>query len=406
MIKKKIIYVSAIILAILYIFIGNKIVTGTDNKVSALDTEYTKAKVTKILSIEESVAQAGNTEKDKDILITFEAKILSKENKGKIIKSEQRILYPNAENLIQLKVGDNILIVDAYQDSEGNTEWKYVDRERITPVIFLGVVFILLLIIFGKSKGLNTILALCFIVLSIFTVFIPSILAGFNVYLMAVITCVFIVLTTSIIVYGINDKSIATVFGCLGGMIISLLLLLFMDSIIHLTGYTSEESMFLILLDLDNPINLKAIVFASIIVGAIGAIMDISIDIASSLKEIANKITKPTFGEIVKSGITIGRDIIATMTNTLVLAYIGSSLSSVVLIVAYDTSLINLFNKEAIIIEILQALIGSLGLLFTIPFTSIICGIMYSHRGIKEEIEGIKYHIKNRILKRGKITNE
>lgn len=406
MLKKKVMYLVTIVLAILYIFFGNRIVSDRTNKVSSMDIEYTKAKVTKILNVEKSIAQAGNSEKDKDITITFKAKIISKEHKGEIIESEQRILYPNAENAVELKVGDRILIVDAYQDIEGNTEWKYVDRERITPVLFLGIIFTLLLIIFGRTKGLNTIIALCFIVLSIFTVFIPSILAGFNVYLMAIITCVFIVLITSIIVYGINDKSIATVLGCFGGMIISLILLLIMDSIVHLTGYTSEEAMFLMLLDLENPVNLKAIVFASIIVGAIGAIMDISIDIASSLKEIASKINKPTFKEIVKSGITIGRDIIATMTNTLVLAYIGSSLSSVVLIVSYDTSLINLFNKEAIIIEILQALIGSLGLLFTILFTSVICGIMYSHRGIKEELKDIKYSVKNRFLKREGKTNE
>lgn len=406
MIKKRVIYVVTIILSVLYIFIGNKIVTKNNDSVSTLDSEYTKAKVTKILDIKETVAQAGSTEADKDITVTFEAKIISKENKGKVIETEQIISYPNAENAVELEVGDRILILDAYEDDDGNIVWKYVDRERITPVILLGVIFILLLIIFGKTKGINTILALCFIVLSIFAVFIPSILAGFNIYLMAIITCIFIVLSTSIIVYGINEKSIATVLGCLGGMLISLLLLVIMDSIIHLSGYTSEESMFLMLLDLDNPINLKAIVFASIIIGAIGAIMDISIDIASSLREISYKIKNPTFKEIVKSGITIGQDIIATMTNTLVLAYIGSCLSSVVLIVAYDTSLINLFNKEAIIVEILQALIGSLGLLFTIPFTSVICGIMYSHRGIKKELIDIKDSIKNKVMKRGKITNE
>jgi len=406
MIKKRVIYVVTIILSILYIFIGNKVVTKNNGSVSTLDVEYTKAKVTKILSIEETVAQAGSTDKDKDITVTFEARIIGKENKGKIIEAQQIISYPNAENAVELEVGDKILILDAYEDDAGNIVWKYVDRERITPVILLGVIFVLLLIIFGKAKGMNTILALCFIILSIFAVFIPSILAGFNIYLMAIITCVFIVLSTSIIVYGINEKSIATVLGCLGGMLISLLLLLIMDSIIHLSGYTSEESMFLMLLDLENPINLKAIVFASIIIGAIGAIMDISIDIASSLREISYKVKDPTFKEIVKSGITIGQDIIATMTNTLVLAYIGSCLSSVVLIVAYDTSLINLFNKEAIIVEILQALIGSLGLLFTIPFTSVICGIMYSHRGIKKELIDIKDSIKNKVMKRGKIINE
>lgn len=406
MIKNKVAYIVTILLAILYIVLGNRIVTEKSKNVEALDSKYTKAKVTKILKVEESVAQAGSSDSDKDITIEFEAKIDNGKNKGSIITTEQIIRYPNAENAVQLKVGDKVLLLDAYEDNDGNIIWKYVDRERITPVIILGIIFILLLIIFGKTKGINTFLALSFIVLSIFMVFIPSLLAGFNVYIMTIVTCIFIVLTTTIIVYGINEKSIATALGCFGGLLISLLLLVIMDSIIHLSGYTSEEAMFLILLDLDNPINLKAVVFASIIIGAIGAIMDIAIDISSSLREISYKIKEPTFKEIFKSGITIGQDIIATMTNTLVLAYIGSSLSGVLLIVAYDTSLINLFNKEGIIVEILQALIGSLGLLFTIPFTALICGIMYSHRGIKKEISYIQSKVKSKIWKRGRITNE
>lgn len=397
--KKRIIYVATIILAILYIFFGNKLVTKNTNDIDSLEDTYTKAKVTNIIEVKEEVALAGNDENDKDITVEFEAKIIDGKHKGEIVTLTQDIKYPNVENAIKLKAGDRILVILVYESQEGSS-WQYVDRERMLPVLILGIIFFALLILFGKWKGVNTMLALCFIVLSIFMVFIPSILAGFNIYIMSIITCIFIVLVTAIIVYGIDEKSIATVLGCFGGVTVSLLLLCIMDSIIHISGYTSEESMFLLLLDLDNPINLKAIIFASIIIGAIGAIMDISIDISSSLREIANKIKEPTFSELFKSGITIGRDIIATMSNTLVLAYIGSSLSSVVLIAAYNTSLINLFNKEAIIVEILQALIGSLGLLFTIPLTSIICGIMYSHRGIKTEMKDIVQNIKRKFSKR------
>ena len=397
--KKRIIYVATIILAILYIFFGNKLVTKNTNDIDSLEDAYTKAKVTNIIEVKEEVALAGNDENDKDITVEFEAKIIDGKHKGEIVTLTQDIKYPNAENAIKLKAGDRILVILVYESQEGSS-WQYVDRERMLPVLILGIIFFALLILFGKWKGVNTMLALCFIVLSIFMVFIPSILAGFNIYIMSIITCIFIVLVTAIIVYGIDEKSIATVLGCFGGVTVSLVLLCIMDSIIHISGYTSEESMFLLLLDLDNPINLKAIIFASIIIGAIGAIMDISIDISSSLREIANKIKEPTFSELFKSGITIGRDIIATMSNTLVLAYIGSSLSSIVLIAAYNTSLINLFNKEAIIVEILQALIGSLGLLFTIPLTSIICGIMYSHRGIKTEMKDIVQNIKRKFSKR------
>lgn len=401
MTKKRVAYIVTIALAVMYITLGNRIVTKRSNTVGSSEDTLVNAKVTKILSVKEEISEAGSSEEDKDITVEFEAKLTGGKEKGKVVTLCQEIKYPNTENGVKLKAGDKILVLEVGQNEEGAI-WKYVDRERMTAVITLGVVFFVLLILFGKWKGVKTILALCFIVLSIFMVFIPSILAGFNIYFMSILTCVYIVVTTIIIVYGIDEKSIATALGCFGGVTVSLILLAIMDSIIHLSGYTSEESMFLVLLDLDNPINLKAIIFASVIIGAIGAIMDISIDISSSLREISYKVQNPTFSEIFKSGITIGRDIIATMSNTLVLAYIGSCLSGVVLIAAYNTSLINLFNKEAIIIEILQALIGSLGLLFTIPLTSIICGIMYSHRGVKAEIKDITENIKKKFSKKVK----
>ena len=396
--KKKVIYIVTIILSFLYIFIGNRMISKKTDKIEGMEDKLTKARVTKIISAYEKTSEAGLTEKDKDVVVSFNAKVSSGKYKGENISLEQYINYPNSENAVKLKKGDRILILDVGETDEGIV-WKFVDRERINPVIFLGVAYFILLILFGRKKGFNTIIALSFTVASIFLVFIPSILAGYNIYLFSMITCAYIIISTIIIVYGIDKKSIATAIGCIGGVLLSLLLLVIMDGIIHISGYTSEESMYMTLLNLDTPINLKAIVFSSIIIGEVGAIMDVSIDISASLREISHKIKEPTFKEIFTSGITIGQDIIATMSNTLVLAYVGSSLSSVVLIVAYNTSIINLFNKEAIIIEILQALIGSLGLLFTIPFTSIICGIIYSNRGIKNEIKEIMHNLKSKVMK-------
>ena len=119
----------------------------------------------------------------------------------------------------------------------------------------------------------------------------------------------------------------------------------------------NEESLYLYYMNAENPINLKGIIFGSIIVGAIGAIMDVSIDIASSLNEVINASEKPTFEKTVKAGFEIGRDIIGTMANTLVLAYIGSSLSCTLLTVSYSGSITYLFNREMIVVEMLQALV-------------------------------------------------
>ena len=107
--------------------------------------------------------------------------------------------------------------------------------------------------------------------------------------------------------------------------------------------------------------------------------MDVSIDIASSLSEVADKMEKPDFGTIVKSGFNIGKDIMGTMTNTLILAYIGSSLSTVLLLTASSHSISYLFNLEMIAVEILQAIVGSIGILTTIPLTSVIAATLYKY---------------------------
>jgi uncharacterized membrane protein len=150
-----------------------------------------------------------------------------------------------------------------------------------------------------------------------------------------------------------------------------------MDRLLHLTGVVDENSRYLTNLPLDNPINLKAIIFAGIIIGAMGAVEDVATSIASSLWEIKEKAGKIKFDSLFRSGITIGRDIMGSMSNTLILAYIGSSLSVVLILSVFSGSLLALLNMEMIVVEILQALIGSLGILFSMPLTALVCSIIY-----------------------------
>lgn len=117
---------------------------------------------------------------------------------------------------------------------------------------------------------------------------------------------------------------------------------------------------------------MKSIIFGCIVIGALGAIMDISMDISSSLYEIKKHRKDITFSEMLKSGMEIGRDVIGTMSNTLVLAYIGSSLSSILLLLTYSSSLFEVLNREMVIVDLLQAVIGSMAILLTIPFTAIV----------------------------------
>ncbi len=385
--KNKVIYIVTVLCSILYIVIGNQIATEHLTIFhGAVQENVEKAVVTNIVDRTSAEQQVSGAQYSNGVNIRFEAKVLSGDKKGQILTAIQNSDPTMSSQLKEVEVGDKVLLLkleSAGMEPGGEIEWTIGEYVRSDALLILTIVFLALLLLFGRKKGIHTILSLVFTCLSIFLVYIPAILSGLNIYVWSIITCIYIIVMTMLIINGASKKSLAAGLGCASGVLVSGVLTLIMDQIIELTGVLDEQSFYLLYLNEQNPINLKAIVFGSILIGAIGAIMDVSMDITSSLQEISCKVEYPSLPMLLKSGFTIGKDIMGTMANTLVLAYIGSSLSLVLLLAAYSNSLLLLFNRELIVVEILQALVGSFGILFTIPFTSFICGVLYRHPASK-----------------------
>lgn len=374
--KDKIIYIVTIVFSLLYIFIANKIILKGDKFFDEDEaSRLFLSEVEEIISKKE--LDYGETN------VKFKAKVLNGEHKGEVVDALQIIDSYSSINHIELEEGQKIYLYEHTTDEE--TIWYADQYDRASGLIILGIIFIAFVLLFGRRKGVNTIVALIFTCLSIFMVYIPAILSGRNIYVWSIITCLYIGVSTLLIVQGATKKSFAAMIGCLTGTFISGVLTLMMSKILSLTGMLNDESLYLYYMNAENPIDLKAIIFGSIIVGAIGAIMDVSIDIASSLNEVVNASESPTFEKTVKAGFEIGRDIIGTMANTLVLAYIGSSLSCTLLTVSYSGSLTYLLNREMIVVEMLQALVGSLGIFATIPLTTYISAFLYLNHDKKRK---------------------
>jgi len=398
--KSKIIYIVTVVISVCYIFIGNYIATKDLTAFEgANESDIQKAVITEIVDRTAVQSNIEGAQYSSGVNIRFRAKFLSGENKGTEVIGIQNSDPSMISKMKEVEQGDKILLME-YDgaDPDGEAEWMMIEYVRSDALIGLTGVFFLLLLLFGRKKGVNTILSMVFTCLAIFIIYIPAILSGQNIYLWSAITSVFIIAMTMLLINGATAKSLAAALGCASGVIITGGLSFIMDGIIHLTGLVDEDSYYLFLLNQDNPIDLKAIVFGAIIIGAIGALMDVAMDIAASLREVASNMENPTFSSLVKSGITIGRDIIGTMANTLVLAYIGSSLSLVLLLAAYNNSIIYLLNREMVVVEILQALAGSVGILFTIPFTSVICGLLYVKSHPKIELKLPKAPEEERLL--------
>jgi uncharacterized membrane protein len=303
--------------------------------------------------------------------IIFEAKVTRGPRRGEIITAEQSFSPLLLDRSKEVAKGDYVLLFN------NNLGWYFNGYMRVNRLIALGVLFAILLLVFGGKKGFNTILSIGLTCAAIFAVFIPAVLSGKNIYVMSFLICAYIIITTPLIVMGYNKKSLAAVAGCAGGVIIAGITAFIMDKALYLTGIVDEHSRFLINLPGDIQLNLRAVIFAGIIIGAMGAIMDVSISLSSALWEIKEKAKTIKFRELLKSGINIGRDIMGTMADTLILAYIGSSLTIVLLLSVSSRSLFELFNFEMIAVEILQALAGSLGILFAMPLTALFCSLIY-----------------------------
>lgn len=375
--KQIIVYFLVLLVSILYIVIGHSIAM-TDYHAFAGDDQsiVVKAEVKDIVDRYTERYPISDYEYAEDETVLFSAEIKTGEWKGQIVEAAQTLDYVTAVHLPVVEPGDTVLLY-TIPGGMAEHEWLLSDYERFHQIILLGIVFVLLVLFIGRWQGCNTLVSLILTCLAIFYVFIPAVLAGENVYLWAIVTCVYVTFMTLFIVNGVNKKSIAAILGCLAGVLAAAVLTVVLERTMLLTGLVDENAVLLYGLRSENPFNLRAIIFAAITIGSMGAIMDVSISIAAALSELKEKLPQISFRELWQSGMNISRDIMGTMANTLILAYIGSCLSGVLLMVAYNSSMLDLFNREMIVVECLQALVGSIGILLALPFTTLICAALF-----------------------------
>ncbi|OPX44298.1 YibE/F-like protein [Ruminiclostridium hungatei] len=381
-ILKIISYLLFILLAFLFIYYGNRYVCHNHYQRGITyerEEELNYLVFAEVISIDEITEETEDASNILNKCIYFKAETFgdkTQSNNNTLINAKQ-IINSTDKNIVQVSPGDKVVLLP--MDDEFLFQYYY----RFDKIVILGIIFAGFIILLGGIKGIKTIISLAATCLSIFFVFIPSIGRGYNIYFSSCIICLYIIVTTFAIIYGYNRKSAAAAFSCLTGAAISVTVTFLMDKWMLLTGYINDETYMLgNIFGIDN-LDVKAIIFSMITIGALGAIMDVSMSIASSLYEIKLNNISTTPGALLKSGFSIGKDMMGTMTNTLILAYIGSSLIVVLIYAGSDYSLLSLLNKEELIFEFLQSLIGSLSLLLTIPITTVICSVSFRDKNPK-----------------------
>lgn len=375
--KSNIIYFLTLLLSFLFIVVGNKLMKYETH--STADSPYHKAEIVVIEKTSTESLEVDSLSYPIEIkTTTFLATLLDGPQKGALISATQTSDNLNNQEIKELEVGDKILVSDTASSDSSDTSYIFIDFLRSHVSFTLILVFFALIILFGRLKGFNTVISLVLSCLIIFAVYIPSIIKGVNIYLSTSITMSFIVFSNLILINGSNKKTWCAIVGNMGGVILTGIITFIMSRLMLLSGFVDTDSYYLANILPAGNLDLVAIVWAGVIIGSLGAIMDVAMSIASASHEISENMRERKFEILFKSGLNIGKDAIGTMTNTLILAYIGSSLSIVLLLIANNKNLNFLFNMEMITVEIMQAVVGSIGILLAVPLTALISSYAYT----------------------------
>lgn len=274
------------------------------------------------------------------------------------------------------KVGDKLL-VRATEDNGKIETVKIQEKVRDTQVYLIVGLFVALLLIIGGIKGLKTLVSLVIAVTMIFFGYIPLIIKGVNPILASLGISIPVVIITLIIISGKNIKTLVAIIGTSLGVIISGILAFIFGNLAHLTGLADDSSISLAYIPQFRNLDYKGILFGTILIGAIGAIMDVAISIASALYEINDLDKNISKKNMIISGMNIGKDMMGSMSNTLILAYVGTTLHLIILFIVYRIRFTEIINLDSIATEIIRAMAGSIGLIITIPVTVVIGTAIY-----------------------------
>ena len=344
------------------------------------DTDYIIFKA-KVLEIEyDDTNEKRNVSLEADIRYQhLKVEILDGNHKGEILTIRHTIERIMPGYYI-FKPGDKLLI-RATEESSGTLETvKIQEKVRDTQVYLIVSLFVVLLLIIGGFNGLKTLLSLIIAVAMIFFGYIPLIIRGVNPILASLGISIPVVIITLVIISGWNIKTLAAIIGTSLGVIISGILAFIFGNFAHLTGLADDSSISLAYIPQFRNLDYKGILFGTILIGAIGAIMDVAISIASALYEISTLDKNITGKNMIISGMNIGKDMMGSMSNTLILAYVGTTLHLIILFIVYKIRFIEIINLDSIATEIIRAMAGSIGLIITIPVTVVIGTAIYKDK--------------------------
>lgn len=310
----------------------------------------------------------------------LEVKLLEGDYKGKIFR-----VYNSLDALHNTYATQGLEAIFTVRKDNGKTVvWLYnLDREN--KLYFLGAIFIGLVVLLGRLKGVKSILALVFTGTMIVYILLPLLFTGANPIIVSTIIASIVIIVSFLLIGDFNKKTYSAILGTICGVLIAGILSFAFGKLMDLNGINMPSGEQLLYIAKDYKLKVGGLLFVSILISSLGAVMDVAMSISSSVNEIYQHNLNISNKDLFKSAMAIGKDIVGTMINTLILAFAGGSLPLMMMIWGYGMVYRQFINIPTIAIEIVNALAGSIGIITAVPLTAIISIILIKNTNQKRE---------------------
>ena len=377
--KKHIIIRAVVVVVCLAAFIiaADRLrVTDKEPIVTTLGYSYENAKVIEV--VEDNLSPDG-------VRVGYQmlkVQLTSGEYKGEIVNAT------SAEgNLFGAvcKKGDSVVVHMSVSGDSKNV--SVYSKDRIVAVAAFVGIFLLLICVIGGKNGVKSVIGLVFTFVAIFMIYIPLIYRGFSPFWAAVIITIITTIVTMYLISGIAVKTLCAILGTVIGVLLAGLSAWLFGRVADIDGYNVSNIETLAYVGQITNVQIGGLLFSGILIASLGAVMDVAMSVSAAISEIHDKAPQLGCLELFKSGMNVGRDMMGTMSNTLILAFVGSAVSELVINYAYNLPFRQIINSYNIGIEIMQGVSGSIGVILTVPAVAVVTAWMLT-RGEHAKNEG------------------
>lgn len=307
-----------------------------------------------------------------------ELEILTGRYKGEMVETTH---YMVGLANVRFSEGDRISVLISTFDEE-LVSVAFNSFERREVLIACVLLFLLTLAFIGGKRGLMSVASLIFTLSSIIFLLIPLMLKGYPVILTTIVILSVVAFVTLVLLFGLTPKMMISLLGCVMGVVAAALIAHVVGKIIYISGFNMEDTdQLLVLVDINRfSLQPHGLFISGILIATLGAVMDTAVSIASAMEEI--QLTNPHIGvkQLFKSGMNVGRDVMGTMSNTLILAFAGTALNMIMIIYVSHLSFNQIINTDFIALEIIRGVAGSLGIVLTVPAVAFIGAKLYTKK--------------------------